>query len=134
MSTENEIKEEQETADSPVETAAVAAEVMPAEEGAAAPEPEAREKVEWPGSDGDGVMHLNFFDVVGLPETVDKETDPTLRIMLALIAEIQEIRTDNQDLKDAIKYMSYQHFLQTKGLSDDSRARPPASMHRLVNN
>ena len=133
MSTENEIKEEQETADSPVKTAAVAVEVMPAEGAAAAPEPEEREKVEWPGSNGEGVMHLNFFDVIGLPETVDAETDPTLRIMLALIAEIQEIRTDNKDLKDAIKYMSFQHFLKTQGHAGAVGGPPPASMHRLVN-
>lgn len=131
MSTENEVNEEPKA---PVDT--VEAAVEPSEEEAPkeTPEEDVREKIEWPGSKGEGAMQLHFFDITGLPETIEDEVDPQGRIVLALIAELQQLRMENHDLKAAVQYMSLQDFMDQKGHASTRGNRPPpAAMYRLAN-
>ena len=126
MSTENEVSEETEVPENTEETA----EDTKVE---TKPEEDEREKLEWPGTKGDGEMRLHFFDLVGLPETLEDEADPTCRIMLALIAEVQQLRIESQDLKDAIQYMSLESFIQSSGRGGASPNRPaPMAMRRIA--
>jgi hypothetical protein len=142
MSTENETIEDPQ----PPETTA---ETTPGEEVKTAettPDTEAEEKAEeavetleresltWPGVQGEGVMQLRFFDIEGLPGTLEDETDPQLRILLALVAELQQVRSENMDLKAAVQYMSLESFIAQKGAPGGPRHRPaPGAMYRLAN-
>lgn len=134
MSTENEVNEApgaNETAEGIVleDVSEQTPETLPEE----APEEEQREQIKWPGTTGEGEMRMRFFDIKGLPETLDDEADPTLRMILALIAEVQELRVDNHDLKEAVQYMSLTFFIQQKNSGGASPGRGmPASMSRLI--
>ena len=129
MSTEKQETEELKTDENKQQDAEDAA----SESGEGAVEEE-REKVEWPGTKGEGVMQLQHFDIVGLPATLDDESDPMAKVMLALIAEIQNLRVENYDLKEAVQYMSLDSFLRQQGVQSSQRNRPaPMSMYKLAN-
>lgn len=124
MSTPNEATEEEKTPDNTVKTAE--------EETQVEPEEEERERVQWPGAKGEGELRLHFFDIEGLPESLDDETDASLKLMLALVAEIQQLRVENYELKQAVTYMSMEHFMQKKGHGPSPYRPPPMVMHRLA--
>jgi len=141
MSTENEVSEAAEVPENTEETskteeALVAEKTSEAAEAAEAEtkqEEDEREKLQWPGANGDGEMRLNFFDMVGLPETLEDEPDPTRRIILALIAELQQLRIENNDLKAAVQYMTLETFIQRSGRGGASPNRPmPMAMNRIA--
>jgi len=145
MSTENDVIEAPEVTEiteetAPSETPKPIAEEIPEtlpddsvqEAPEEAPKEDEREKVEWPGTKGEGEMQLHFFDIVGLPETLEDEEDPKLRIMMALIAEVQQLRVDNYDLKEAVQYMSLETFIQQgNGKGGSPNRRMPAAMYRF---
>ena len=126
MSTENEVSEEVEVPENTEETTEDAKVETEPEEGG-------REKLEWPGAKGEGQVNLHFLDFAGLPETLEDEADPTHRIILALIAEVQQLRVENHDLKTAVQYMSLETFIQGTGRGGASPNRPiPMAMGRLA--
>jgi len=145
MSTENdvneapevtEITEETALSETPKPSAEEIPETLPEDASEetleAASEEEEREKVEWPGTKGEGELRLHFFDIVGLPETLEGESDSRLRIILALIAEVQQLRVDNHDLKEAVQYMTLETFIQQgNGRGGSPNRRMPAAMYRF---
>lgn len=79
------------------------------------PEENPREELEWTGVKGPAQMDLEFFSIVGLPETLDDETDPTHRIILALIAEVQRLRARSVEVEAAVKYLALGEHLKNSG-------------------
>lgn len=130
MSTENQVIEEAEVHETTEETTE---EAKADAEQEAEEEPEPREELKWPGAKGEGEMRLHFFDFVGLPESLEDEPDPTRRLVLALIAEVQQLRVENHDLKAAVQYMTLETFIQRSGQGGASSRRPmPMAMGRIA--
>lgn len=78
-------------------------------------EPLGKEEIEWPFTQGTGVLEMEVFRITKLPKFANDETDPVGRMLVAIMSEITMVKNSMLQLYKEKQQESFEEWLKTQG-------------------